>query len=113
MKWIFALFALLLPAIIATSFAQNTSCPPPNIGFEQGSFANWVCDTGRIDKSGIIHLTPSNGPVAGRQTLIDKNYPYPTDIYGGFPTLCPNGSGHSIQLGSGALVCRLVPNITI
>ena len=102
MKGVTTLILILCLATFERLHAQTVTCPPPNIGFEDGTFNNWQCDTGHIDNSGVVHLSPTSGPIATRQILIDKNYPYPVDYWGGFPTLCPNGSGHSIQLGSGA-----------
>ena len=101
MKW-FAILLLFLFVIQTLCAAQTAAtCPPPNIGFEDGTFNNWVCDIGYIDQSAVLHLTPSP-PVPDRQTMIDKTYPYPIDFYSGIPSLCPNGSGHSIRLGNGA-----------
>ena len=70
---------------------------PPNISFEQGTFDNWTCLSGTVDKAGVLHL-PIQGPVYGRQALIAKPNTA-VDRYGGFPILCPNGSAYSIQLG--------------
>jgi gliding motility-associated-like protein len=87
---------------VARCQAQTHSCPPPNIGFEEGNFEHWQCDTGTFDQAGVLHLSPSP-PMAMRHTLIDKNYPYPKDYYGGFPALCPNGSKYCMVLGNGDL----------
>jgi gliding motility-associated-like protein len=89
-------FVLLL-FITGTVFSQG-SCPA-NIGFEKGSFANWVCYDGKIDTRGIISLTPTT-PVAGKHTLYKNAAPQERDTFGGFPVNCPNGSGYSVKLGN-------------
>jgi gliding motility-associated-like protein len=101
MRLLKLLFVLLGICACLNTYAQDTStnCPPPNIGFENGTFANWQCDTGGISSSGIINVIPI-APVNNRQTMIDANYSPQLDPYGGFPTLCPYGGTHSIRLGN-------------
>src|SRR4051812_6478402 len=79
------------------AIAQNC---PPNIGFEDGNFDHWVCNSGSISPTGDISIF-SVVPRDGRHTLykrdaqtIDKK-----DPYGHFPVLSPNGSDYSIRLG--------------
>lgn len=74
---------------------------PQNIGFELGNFDNWECSTGSISNAdGTITLS-SSGPVSGRHSLISATTGQAwKDRYGGFPQLCPNGSGYSIRLGN-------------
>jgi gliding motility-associated-like protein len=91
------LFFFFFSCIIVQTHAQ-TSCPPPNIGFEEGTFNHWQCDTGSFNGSGVLHLVPTL-PIDSWHTMIDKNTIPQLDYFGGFPTLCPNGSGHSIILG--------------
>jgi hypothetical protein len=77
------------------------SCPV-NIDFETGTFANWTCYVGRTSVVGdknVISLSNSFGPVSGHHTMYGGNTSQ-LDPFGGFPVLCPNGSGHSIRLGS-------------
>jgi gliding motility-associated-like protein len=79
------------------SFAQ---CPP-NIDFEFGSFTNWICDTGHVDKStGNLIMTSNVGPIPGRHTIINASSLPALDPFGNFSVLCPNGSGNSIRLGN-------------
>jgi gliding motility-associated-like protein len=81
--------------------AQADQCPA-NIDFEFGDFTNWTCYTGSVTQQNgvnIVLVTPS-GPVSGRHTLIDNSSAGLVDPYGGFPVLCPNGSGYSIKLGN-------------
>jgi gliding motility-associated-like protein len=84
----------------ATVKAQNC---PPNIDFETGTFQGWTCYTGStayVNGKNVISIFPS-GPVSNRHTM----YSYAAnsqevDPYGGFPVVCPNGSGYSIRLGN-------------
>jgi gliding motility-associated-like protein len=81
------------------AFAQGC---PANIDFETGTFANWTCYTGRTSAVGdqnVITLYNSYGPVSTHHTMYGGNTSQ-LDPFGGFPVLCPNGSGHSIRLGS-------------
>jgi gliding motility-associated-like protein len=85
-------------------FCFNTlaqTCPP-NIDFENGNFNEWTCYTGitqAIGDENLISLSPSNGPIRERHTLYGPDSKE-IDRFGGFPVLCPNGSGHSVRLGS-------------
>lgn len=82
----------------------------PNIGFENGTFDNWVCSVGLVDASGNISVTAS-GPIYGRHTIIGKESANRLDPYGHFHILCPNGSKYSLQLG-GPDTGRKVEQIT-
>lgn len=99
LKPLFTIITILLFG--ANIYAQNSGadCPPPNIGYETGGFSGWQCDTGGINKSGIIQVIPSM-PIENRQTIVDANYTPKIDPYGGFPTLCPYGGNYSIRLGN-------------
>jgi gliding motility-associated-like protein len=76
---------------------------PPNIDFETGTFNGWTCYLGKTEAANgenIITISPS-APTPNRQTM----YSYAAnagelDEYGGFPVVCPNGSGYSIRLGN-------------
>jgi len=84
----------------APANAQNC---PPNIDFETGTFDGWTCyigSTAAVNGQNVITLNVSQ-PVPNRQTM----YSYSAnsrqvDPYGGFPVVCPNGSGYSIRLGN-------------
>ncbi len=78
----------------------NLDCPP-NIGFESGSFNNWNCFIGTIQRDGSLNLAPST-PIPEKHTIIQNTYPQALDPYGSFPVNCPNGSGYSVRLGSTA-----------
>ena len=83
-----------------TSADAGAQCPP-NIDFESGGFANWVCYTGNTTTNGtqnLINLTQS-GAVDGRHTMFNGGSSM-RDPYGDFPVSCPNGSGYSIRLGN-------------
>lgn len=91
--------AFLLTVLFMNSHAQNC---PPNIDFEKGDFSGWSCFTGgtaEVSGQNVITLNPS-GPVPGRHTMYDASSIGTLDQFGGFPVLCPNGSGHSIRLGN-------------
>jgi len=76
---------------------------PPNIDFETGTFSGWTCyigTTAAVNGENIINISPAS-PTPNRQTM----YSYAAnagelDEYGGFPVVCPNGSGYSIRLGN-------------
>jgi len=100
MKLFTALFILCLACYGSRLMAQATSCAPVNMGFEQGNFNGWSCDTGYIDRNtGNIIVKPS-APANNRQTLISKSYTPALDPFGKFPTLCPYGGNYSVKLGS-------------
>jgi gliding motility-associated-like protein len=80
---------------------QAQTCPP-NIDFERGDFAGWTCHTGNVLNVGgtnQINLSPS-GPVSNRHQIFSSASGNERDEFGGFPTVCPNGSGYSIKLGN-------------
>lgn len=88
--------------LVATGFTVNAQSCPPNIDFETGTFNNWTCYTGYTSAVGdqnVISLSPAGGPVAGKHTMYSSNTGE-LDPFGNFPVSCPNGSGHSIKLGS-------------
>lgn len=83
--------------------SANAQTCPPNIDFEDGTFSKWTCYTGSVAAVGsqnIISLSPSGGPVGDRHTMISAAAVNGVDPFGGFPVICPNGSGHSIKLGN-------------
>jgi gliding motility-associated-like protein len=99
----FVLSLLLLSGFVltASTAARAQSCPP-NIDFETGSFSGWTCYTGTtaaVGNQNVISLIPTGGPSFGHQTMYNANSGE-LDPYGRFPVNCPNGSGHSIKLGS-------------
>jgi len=101
-RYIGFLTILFFPSFCFTSaFAQDC---PYNIDFETGTFEGWICyigSTAAVNGQNVITISPSNGAVYNRQTM----YSYAlnagqVDPYGGFPVVCPNGSGYSIRLGN-------------
>ncbi|WP_183577675.1 gliding motility-associated C-terminal domain-containing protein [Mucilaginibacter sp. X5P1] len=99
MCWSRILFTLFGLFVACSTYAQSGNCAPPNIGFEEGTFNNWTCDTGKVDADGAVIVTLCK-PVYDRHTIIDKDYSPKVDPFGKFPTLCPNGSNYSIRLGN-------------
>lgn len=83
-----------------TGQAQPGLCPP-NLDFEQGDFSNWSCRGGLVSVSGGINTISwtSSGPQPTLHNIISAANSG-ADPYGGFPTLCPNGSGYSVKLGN-------------
>jgi gliding motility-associated-like protein len=103
-------YLLIKPAILLIVFLVSfssiltaQSCPY-NIDFETGTFSGWTCYTGRTSAIGgqnVISLGATSGPVYSHHTMYDANTnSNEVDPFGRFPVLCPNGSGHSIKLGS-------------
>ncbi len=95
---------LLLLYLLFTFFCLSTGAQncPANIDFERGNFDGWTCYTGvtsAVGSTNVISLLPTRGPINGRHSMIGTNF-NEVDRYGGFPVNCPNGSGHSVKLGS-------------
>ena len=103
-KWIYKFpFQLLhsLSLVFLSLVAGAQTCPP-NIDFEKGNFDGWNCFVGvtqAVGDDNLITLSPSFGPIPERHTMYGPDSKE-IDAYGGFPVLCPNGSGHSVRLGS-------------
>lgn len=92
-------FCLIGILLFFSASAQNC---PPNIDFENGTFSGWTCYTGvtqAVDTQNVISFDYSGGPVLGRHTMYSASF-NAVDEYGGFPVSSPNGSGHSVKLGS-------------
>lgn len=93
---------LTLAATIACLPARSQVCPA-NIDFEQGTFNGWTCYTGTalaIGGENEISLQNTNGPIYNRHTMYARGAGVEYDEYGGFPKVCPNGSGYSVRLGN-------------
>lgn len=78
---------------------------PPNIDYELGDFAGWKLWTGTHYLLTATHDTialPTQVPLplAGSHEMLSATPGNGIDSYGLFPQNCPNGSGHSIKLGS-------------
>jgi gliding motility-associated-like protein len=89
---------LLLSSQSFSAFAQ---CPP-NIDFEEGTFNHWKL----FSRDDFYHPDSLKTmpqillPIAGRHDILSNPPGNGLDLYGQFPVNCPNGSGHSIKLGS-------------
>ncbi len=92
--------ALLLISGRERILAQVGLCPD-NLDFEFGDFTNWTCRTGFVSVIGGLNTVTwtATGVVPGRHDIITP-LNNGTDFYGGFPLLCPNGSGASCKLGN-------------
>ncbi len=92
------LFSVVITIATANAAKAQAGLCPSNLDFEQGDFTGWVCEAGNVNGSGIVNTTPTL-PIPGRHTIISAATAG-TDPYGGFPMLCPNGSGYSVKLGN-------------
>jgi len=97
------LLLFVLTACTRSTFAQ---CPP-NIDFEQRNFSGWECWVGSVAAVGAknIIIWAPNLPVdpllyPTRFQMLSAFPGNGLDLFGQFPRNCPNGSGHSIQLGN-------------
>ncbi len=93
---LFILF--MISGMLSTAYAQPGNCPP-NIGFEDGSFSQWECTSGKVTGTGLIDVS-TLGAIPNVHTISDNNAAQPLDPYGKFPVNCPNGSRYSIRLGN-------------
>ena len=102
--WKYGLPYSFLAYLISISycFTSTAQSCPPNIDFENGNFDGWTCysgNTAAVGDQNVITLSSSGAPVYNKHTMYSANSGE-LDYYGGFPVICPNGSGHSIRLGS-------------
>jgi gliding motility-associated-like protein len=85
------------------SFVSSAQCPP-NIDFERGNFDNWTAYTGTVSAAGGINnisLSPNGIGYNGQHEMFSRSINAgDVDLYGGFPVVCPNGSGYSVKLGN-------------
>jgi len=101
MPYLTILFRIFIITLIFNLRAQAQNTCPPNLDFENGDFTNWICKTGSVSAANNQNILVLNvsGQTTNRHTII----PYSDttkDYYGGFPKLCPNGSGYSVRLGN-------------
>ncbi len=94
---------LLFVFAAAGAKAQGGFCPP-NMDLEMGDFTNWTCHAGTVNldpATGLNTITwaSSGPPIFDRHTIIPLAGAG-NDYYGGFPRICPNGSGYSALLGN-------------
>ena len=97
-------YLLITLFFFAIGFTANAQCPP-NIDFEFGDFTGWQCWIGThyILPSGRDTIDVGTIPVPPdplRHIMLSNPPGNGNDPYGNFPTNCPNGSRHSIQLGN-------------
>jgi len=104
-NWVFTkhlvkLLFILIP--VSASLPLMAQDCPNNIDFENGTFSGWTCYSGVTDAvngENVISLYSNGGPVYNKHTMYNAG-DMSLDPFGNFPVLCPNGSGHSIKLGS-------------
>ncbi|MBL0884648.1 MAG: hypothetical protein IBJ16_15105, partial [Chitinophagaceae bacterium] len=92
-------FGLFMVLMFTTSYYSLAQCPP-NIGFEKGNFDHWETLKGSINGAGVISMTAQVPDPFNHVLMSAANDGKLTDEYGGFPVVCPNGSGYSVKLGS-------------
>ena len=93
---IFQIFLILTFLISTRSAWSQAGLCPPNLDFEFGDLTNWECRSGPLS----VPITSwAVGQQPNRHTIITSTTAG-TDFYGGFPELCPNGSGYSVKLGN-------------
>ncbi len=98
------IYLFLFTLIMGFSKTAKAQCPV-NIDFELGDFTNWKCWVGThyilpSSKDTIDVGTIPVAPIPGRHAMLSAVPGNGIDPYGLFPKNCPNGSGHSIQLGN-------------
>jgi gliding motility-associated-like protein len=94
------LFTLLL---LSASLQLKGQVCPPNIGFERGDFSNWKAYTGSVSAatgSHVFSLFESGASPGQHEMFTRASHSLLRDEYGGFPVICPNGSGYSVKLGN-------------
>lgn len=98
------LVVIFILRCLVPGFSQTGSCPP-NISFENGSFANWQAATGKVTDVGFNNIITVAGsaPVANRHTLYDRNSNPGIDPYGKFPIVSPEGGQYSVRLGNAGI----------
>jgi hypothetical protein len=94
-----AVYGFLIGLLAQTGLRAQSGTCPPNIGFENGTFFGWSCDTGHIRGDGVLVLFPSP-PDNAVHNIFGPLTAGIMDPYGDFPIHCPNGSNYSIQLGN-------------
>lgn len=91
--------------VLFLCLSSNAQICPPNIDFEKGDFSNWTAYTGSVSAAGgtnTITLSPGTGAGYNGQHEMFNRVTNSTnrDMFGGFPVICPNGSGFSVKLGN-------------
>jgi gliding motility-associated-like protein len=95
--------AFLSAFLITITNSKSAAQCPSNIDFETGTFAGWQCWAGSVDAVGNqnqITLLPVTTPDPAKHIMLSSNPGDGLDKFAKIPRNCPNGSGHSIQLGN-------------
>ena len=89
--------------LIAIINSRSVAQCPANIDFETGTFTGWQCWDGDVNAVGTqnqITLLPLAAPDPTKHIMLSSIPGDGLDKYAKIPRNCPNGSGHSIQLGN-------------
>lgn len=89
----------LLSNFFGISFLFAQSCPE-NIGFENGDFNKWqtfIGSVANVNGNNVITVI-AKAQTKDRHTIMSSKTA--NDLYGKFPVLAPNNSGHSVKLGN-------------
>lgn len=98
-KQILILFFVFISAVMQVC-AQGC---PPNIDFENGTFSSWKTFAGRVSAQGgsnVISLLEGSPRFNQHEMFSRALHSSLVDEFGGFPVVCPNGSGYSVKLGN-------------
>ncbi|MEN9523420.1 MAG: hypothetical protein RL065_1797, partial [Bacteroidota bacterium] len=106
-KYLSAFCIVFLLVLVNSYFNKTKAQCPPNIDFEYGDFSNWAYGYGNTNSLYPTQSTPipfglrDTTPITPLKVQIITPFTTPlNDPYGGFPILCPNGSGSSVRLGN-------------
>jgi gliding motility-associated-like protein len=94
---------LITLLLLSASVPLRAQVCPPNIDFEKGNFSNWKAYTGNVSAATGSHVFSlfESGAAPGQHEMFNRaNHSFLRDEYGGFPVICPNGSGYSVKLGN-------------
>ncbi len=99
------IYTTIIAVSVAVFLCFNASAQcPPNIDFERGDFSNWTAYTGTVSAAtgqNVISLTATGTNFSNQHSMFSRiNNAGDRDPFGGFPVVCPNGSGYSVKLGN-------------
>ena len=106
----FLILCALLFSCNPFTYSQTISCPP-NMDFEFGDLTSWRCEWGGGPGNSYGVSTGPSAPPPPSVPMSIIITPYigslpnlhhitsgtGTDLYGGFPVVCPGGGAHSLR----------------